>query len=342
MKQMDDPRILDNLAQLSDPTRARLLLVLERHELTVGELCDVLQLAQSTVSRQLKSLGDHGWLSRRPDGTRAFYSMDLSALGATERRMWLLVQDQMRATMAAEEDAVRFEAVLRERRSRSTEFFSKQAGEWDGLRRELFGARFDSLSLLGLLDASWTVADLGCGTGEVCKQLAPFVSRVIGVDRSEAMLDAARTRLSDLANVELRAGELERLPIEDGQLSAATVMLVLHHLAEPGKVVREAARVLAPGGVLLLADMMPHERDDYRQQMGHVWLGFEESWVVRQLESAGFTGVRYVPQAPDPQARGPRLFVASGRLPDAPRETQSESAEAEFPVSIPAAGGSRG
>ena len=97
---------------------------------------------------------------------------------------------------------------------------------------------------------------------------------------------------------------------------------MLHHTAEPAKVIREAARALRPGGVLLIADAMAHEREEYRQQMGHVWLGFDEKPILRFLEEAGFTANRYLAQPADPQARGPRLFVATGRLPGGPSDEQ--------------------
>src|SRR5690606_30036240 len=116
----------------------------------------------------------------------------------------------------------------------------------------------------GLLDEGWTVGDLGCGTGQVAASLAPFVARVVAVDESAAMLAAARGRLGGVGNVEVRAGELESLPLDDAELDAAVVFLVLHYLSDPGAALREVARVLRPGGRVLVVDMMPHEREEYR------------------------------------------------------------------------------
>ncbi len=330
---MPNLEILEHINLLSEPTRARLCCVLERQELTVSELCTVMQLPQSSVSRQLKLLVDSGWLVRRQDGTRAFYSMDRSRSGSAEWRMWLLVREAIRASESWQQDEPRLEAVLAERRQRSQEFFSSQAGEWDRLRREMFGSRFDTLGLLGLIDPAWTVGDLGCGTGELSRALAPFVHRVIGVDRSAAMRKAARSALSGFGNVELRAGDLERLPIDDAELDAAALVLVLHHVPEPGQVLREALRVLRPGGVLLIADMMPHDHEEYRQQMGHVWLGFSEQSIQTQLEAAGFVRGRYLAQPADPQAKGPRLFVATGRVPVSVGEGEPAWSHAAAPPS---------
>jgi ArsR family transcriptional regulator len=161
-----------------------------------------------------------------------------------------------------------------------------------------------------LLDPEWTVGDLGCGTGQVAAALAPFVRRVLAIDRSGEMLQAARRRLRECANVEIRRGELEALPIGDGELDAATLLLVLHHLPGPADALREAARALRPGGRLLICDMLPHDHEEYRQQMGHVWLGFAEEQLKVLLADAGFTGVRFVSLGTSTEAKGPALFVA--------------------------------
>lgn len=308
------PEVLDRLAALADPIRSRVLAVLEGQELTVSELCAVLQLPQSTVSRHLKILGDAGWLVARPEGTKRFYALALAELAPTERRLWLLLRDQIADSPAAAQDRGRLDSVLRQRSSRSQEFFSSSA-EWERVRRELYGSRFDLFALLGLVDDSWTVGDLGCGTGHLSESLAPFVRRVVAVDSSPAMLDAARQRLRRWPNVELRRGELEALPLADAEIDAATLVLVLHHVPAPGKVVAEAARAVRPGGRLLIVDMLPHDRDEYRQEMGHVWLGFSPDTIRRQLEAAGLERANVHPLPADPEAKGPNLFVASACRP---------------------------
>jgi ArsR family transcriptional regulator len=305
--------IFDDLTALADATRSRMLLVLERHELTVTELCAVLQLPQSTVSRHLKTLSDTQWVSSRRDGTSRYYTLALDDRGPATRRLWALLREQVSLTPGADQDARRLRGVLGRRQSKSQEFFASAAGQWDKLREDLFGRASYLHALPGLLDADWVVGDLGCGTGQVASSLAPFVRQVIAVDRSADMLQAARRRLRDLANVDVRRGELEALPIQDGDLDAATLLLVLHHLPDPVAALSEAARVLRPGGRLLISDMLPHDRETYRQQMGHVWLGFGEEPLRRMLGNAGFEQVRIAPMPADPDAKGPALFVASAR-----------------------------
>jgi ubiquinone/menaquinone biosynthesis C-methylase UbiE/DNA-binding transcriptional ArsR family regulator len=309
-----DVTILDRLTALADSTRSRLLLLLDRQELTVSELCQVLQLPQSTVSRHLKLLSDDGWVVARADGTSRRYTAAPS-LDPAAKRLWQLVRGQVAEDVTAEQDAERLRSVLAERRTRSEEFFSTSAGQWDALRSELFGQRAELVALPGLLEDDWVVGDLGCGTGQLTASLAPYVGRVIAVDRSRAMLAAARARLPELANVDLRQGELESLPIGDAELDAAVLFLVLHYLAEPVRAMAEARRVLKPGGRLLVVDMTPHAREEYRQTMGHLWQGFSNEQVTGWLAEAELEGVRYRILPADPRAKGPALFSVTARRP---------------------------
>jgi ubiquinone/menaquinone biosynthesis C-methylase UbiE/DNA-binding transcriptional ArsR family regulator len=313
MNERAAPQILDHLSALADTTRSRILLLLDRHELTVGELCAVLQLPQSTVSRHLKALADSGWIAVRGEGTSHLYAMTRDQLDSSARRLWLLVREQVGPTTAAANDQRRLQTALAGRRTKSQEFFSSSAGQWDRLRDELFGDRFHLAALAALADGAWVLGDLGCGTGVVAAVFAPFVSRVIAVDASAQMLQAAKKRLQSFDNVELRRGDLEALPVDDSRLDAATMMLVLHYLPDPAKALAEAARVLKPGGRLMVVDMLPHDRESYRQQMGHVWLGFSDQQIHGMLADAAFTDVRVVALPSDAKAKGPGLFVGSAR-----------------------------
>jgi ArsR family transcriptional regulator len=200
--------------------------------------------------------------------------------------------------------------VLTRRRAKSREFFASAAGEWDHLRADLFGDTFFLWALLGLIDQSLVVGDLGCGTGQLTETLAPYVGKVIAVDSSPDMLDAARARVGAAGNVDIRQGELENLPIGPGELDAAMMSLVLHYSPSPARTLSEVARVVRPGGRVLVVDMLPHEREEYQQQMGHVWLGFSDKQIARLLTGAGFDDVRVRALPADPDAKGPALFAA--------------------------------
>jgi ArsR family transcriptional regulator len=299
------------LSALADPIRSRLLLLLERHELTVSELRSVLQLPQSTVSRHLKVLTDAGWIVAREDGTSNRYRLDAKSLDAGTRKLWTSVREEAEGLPAAARDAQRVKGVLAERHTRSQQFFASSAAQWDKVRAELFGTRTELFALVGLLDAESVVGDLGCGTGQLSEVMAPFVRQVIAVDESAAMLKAARARLAALENVELRAGSIEALPIEDGRLDVAVMSLVLHYVAEPVAVLTGIRRALDPrGGKLLLVDMLPHDRSEYRQTMGHVWLGFDTEQIVQWGHEAGFRAVRAHALPAASQVKGPSLFAA--------------------------------
>jgi ArsR family transcriptional regulator len=304
------PAMLSWMTSLADATRARVLRLVERHELTVAELCAVVQLPQSTVSRHLKVLADDGWVEWRPEGTSRLYHMATDSLAPAARRLWTLLREQLAKAPGSEQDDQRLARVLAERQTQSQAFFSSAAGRWDKLRRELFGERFDLLGLMALLDPTWTVGDLGCGTGQISEVVAPYVQRVIAVESSAAMLKAARSRLVDTANVELHRGDLQALPIDDATLDVALLYLVLHHVPQPAAVLAEAWRALQPGGRILLVDMQRHDRREYQQQMGHVWLGFEPEQLTRWLTDAGFTHIRIHPIPADPSAKGPALLSA--------------------------------
>ncbi|HET7290898.1 MAG TPA: metalloregulator ArsR/SmtB family transcription factor [Vicinamibacteria bacterium] len=301
--------LLGWMGTLADATRLRLLRLLERNELQVQELCDVLQLPQSTVSRHLKVLADQGWVASRPQGTTRLYRMTEADAGA--RRLWLLAREQLNGWATARQDHLRLTRRLAERQPEAQAFFAGAAGQWDRLRRELYGDAFAQAALLALLPAAWTVADLGCGTGHAAAALAPFVRRVIGVDQSAAMLKAARRRASGLANVELRQGSLEALPIGDAGVDAALLLLALSYVDSPRAALLEAGRVLRPGGRLVVVDLLRHDREEFRRRMGQRCLGFEPAELEALAREAGFVESTARPLTPEPEAKGPALTLLS-------------------------------
>ncbi len=295
---------------LADPTRLRVLRALERKELSVQELRDVLALPQSTVSRHLKALSTHGWLASRRNGTQSLYGW-AEGVDPGARRLWLLARSETDGWPLVRQDEARLKAV-RARRDEAQRFFAGAAGAWDRLRAEVYGTRIGTEALLALVPPDWTVADLGCGTGALAADLAPRVRRVIAVDRSAAMLRAARRRLAGLANVEVHEARLEALPLPDRSCDAAVVSLVLAYLEDPLPALREAARVLRPGGRVVVVEAARHGDEELRRRMGQVRPGFSEE-ALRALLPAGLDDVRVRALPPEPGAKGPGLVVATAR-----------------------------
>lgn len=305
------------LATLGDALRLRMLRLLERHELTVGELAQVLQIAQSSASRQAKALADAGWLVKRHEGTACFYRLVQADLSPSLKALWGAIQPQLGGVPAHDEDDRRVTGVLEERKTDSVNFFGRVRGEWDQVRSDLFGSRFTSAALLSLIRPDWTVADVGCGTGNAAELLAPYVERVVAIDQSEPMLAAARRRLSSRRNVDFVRGSLGSLSLAAKSIDAAVCILVLHHVQDAGGALADVARSLRAtrgGGVLTIVDMVPHDRAEYRHSMGHVHQGFSRKQVVSLLTQAGFVRCSHLELPAEPESRGPGLFVASGRI----------------------------
>src|SRR5579859_3020371 len=222
--------LLGWIGALGDQTRLRLLRLLEGREWGVAELGEVVQLPQSNVSRHLKVLGDEGWVKSRRRGTVHLYRAAVGEVDSGARKIWMVAREQMEGWAAVRRDQVRLNRRLAEKRRKSEAFFAGAAGEWDKLREEYYGRAFAQQAMLAMLDDRAVVADLGCGTGAVAAQVAPWVRKVIGVDSSAAMLKAAGKRTAELENVELRRGELTAAPIETGACDVVLLMLVLSYV----------------------------------------------------------------------------------------------------------------
>lgn len=305
----------DRLAALSEPIRLRIARLVERQELSVGEVAKVVQLPQSTVSRHLKVLSAAELVQKRAEGTATMYRLSVDDLSPDARALWMPIREQMASDRSLAEDDRRLEGVLAERRTDSLSFFGRVGGEWDKVRAELFGETFTAPALLALLPRDWVVADVGCGTGNAAELLAAHVREVIAIDQSATMLDAAKRRVGTRKNVRFIQGPLEALPLPDAGVDAAVCVLVLHHVNDPVDAMGELARVVRPGGTVLIADMFEHDRAIYRQTMGHLHLGFSASQVRRLMEDAGLERVNVSALQSEPDARGPGLFVATGLKP---------------------------
>jgi ArsR family transcriptional regulator len=256
-------------------------------ELNVQELVEILSMGQSRVSRHLRILSDCGLLGSRRDGLWAFYRVPaggpgrefLDAVAPLLAGDPLLVRDRERAV-----------ELVAAGRGRSRKFFDAVAPEWDRRKAELLGGTDLETEVLTRLPACKVAADLGCGTGTLLAGMAAKAAAVIGVDSSPRMLEVARRACATSGKtVELRLGELEHLPLREGEADAAVMNLVLHHLRSPLEGLREAYRVLRPDGTLVLADLTRHQEEELRGRFGDRWLGFASGELESWLAEAGFT-----------------------------------------------------
>ena len=301
------------LRALGDTARMELARVLLDGAFNVSELVEILDGRQSTISRNLKILVDAGLLAGRREGRLVYYAWrpDAGEAAATLRRF---VIDH--APPAASSLGRRLQSVWDTRRRRATTFFasvdaSDPSGAW-------LGSPDCVPLLLEGVPAGSRVADLGTGNGRMLPGLRARASRVIAVDASPILLEQARRRIEteELHDVDLRLGDLEHLPLTDGEVDAVVANMVLHHAPEPARAMLEIHRVLRPGGTVLLGDFLPHDQEWMRERMADQWLGFEPPELTHWLEAAGFEDVELQPIAgTSPGALG--VFVARARRSDA-------------------------
>jgi ArsR family transcriptional regulator len=265
------------------------------------------------VSRHLKVLAGAGFVAARAEGTSRLYR--LADLDPGARRLWRASREEAQGWAALEQDRLRLARRLAARRDDAERFFAGAAGDWERLRAELYGTSFLAEALITLLPRDLVVADLGCGTGDLAARLGRHVRHVHAVDRSAAMLRAARRRVGDSATVTLHQADLERLPLDDASCDAALLVLVLAYAPDPRLVLAEAARILKPGGRAVVVDLSRHGDEGLRDKLGQARAGFEPGELAALLAGAGLGAPAVHPLRPEPSARAPALLVASGERP---------------------------
>lgn len=297
-------RIFSTLQTLSDPLRVRILHVLAQGEFSVGELTQIFQTAQSTMSRQLKLLQNMGWIQKRTEGTGSWITFQPPLLNEDDQSIWNILHDKSAVT--AQSDVHKAKTLLSLRQTDSEHFFQTIKERWGALRTSLFGDQFLLPTLLSLLPSSLSIVDLGCGNGDTLLALAPHIDHLVGIDRSPSMLSLAKDRCVDHPHIVLKEGVLESLPAKNEQFDVALCILVLHHVPNIHTVLGEIARVLKPNGRLIILDMKTHKKQEFQKQMGHKHLGFsKEDFVHTQ-----FSCSRWFSLPHQEQALGPPIFVA--------------------------------
>lgn len=279
-------RALPILRALADPTRLRILSLVRRMELSVGELAQVLRQSQPRVSRHVKILADAGLIDRHKEGAWVFLRVGGAATAApafAALEAW--------GVDASEADIDRLAAVRAERVAAAEHYFAAHADEWDSIRTLHVGdAEVEAAIERALGDRPLgTLLDIGTGTGRMIELLGPAANDSLGIDRSVDMLRVARAKIeaAGLAQAQVRQADMYALPVEAGSADTVVLHQVLHFAHEPAQAIAEAARVLRPGGRLLIVDFARHDREELRAQHAHTRLGFEDAQVCGWLADAG-------------------------------------------------------
>ncbi len=278
--------LLDIFKALGDEVRLRILRSVEIAELSVAELVSVLKLPQSSVSRHLKPLRDSGLLETRRDGTSVYYRRGPVFQDAAFAQ---LLSEKLSEIPGASRDRAAVDRVLDQRRKESTTFFDEIAGRYGSLTQPGGGWQGMAAALAAGFSGK-TVADIGCGEGDLTLLLARFAKRVTSVDLSAQMLRVVQERSAEAGvtrRVAVETGDLEKLPMKVNSQDAVFLSQVLHHAARPAKALKEAARVLRPGGQMILLDLAKHDHEWVRDEWADLWLGFDERELRGWLKEVG-------------------------------------------------------
>lgn len=280
--------LLASLRAAAEPTRLRLLALAGRGAFCVSEFTDILGQSQPRLSRHLKLLCDCGLLDRVREGANVWFTLPHGEPGDLARELVARLPEDDQTLEADRRQAAR---VLAERARVASESFRRQGADWDEMRALDLPAAEVEAALLSLVPGhdAGRLLDIGTGTGRVLELLAPRISQGVGVDASRAMLALARSRLAraGLTHCSVRLADMYRLPLPESSFDIAVMQMVLHYAEEPQGVLAEVARVLRPGGRLIVIDLAKHGRDDLLSRLAHRWLGFTDDGMRALLAGAG-------------------------------------------------------
>lgn len=283
--------LLAALRAAGETTRLRILALLSKGELTVGELVDILDQSQPRVSRHLKLMGEAGLLDRFQEGTMVFYRLAEQGIGAELNRALVSLIPEDDAEFLS--DLAVLSNIRAERFAKAQEYFRANAAEWDKIRKLYVSEAQVEAALLDLAGKKriGRLLDVGTGTGRMLEVFAPYADGGLGIDVSREMLAVARGNLAhkEIDNCQVRLGDMYSLAVAAESQDLVVFHQVLHFADDPQAAIREAARVLAPGGKLLIADFAPHKEEYLREEQSHRRLGFAEDEVVLWGKNAGLT-----------------------------------------------------
>jgi ArsR family transcriptional regulator len=284
-------KLLTALRAAAENTRLRILSILRNSELTVSELVEVLGQSQPRVSRHLKLLCDSGLLQRYQEGAWVFHR--LADSGSAEKLANGIVDMIDVDDPDFAQDRERLKVIKARNAARASQYFSKNAAEWDSIRQMSVPDRDIENSLVDSLDVmdNGLFLDLGTGTGRMLQIFSPWFKRCIGIDLSREMLQVARSNLdsSGVTNCTVRQNDINSLPFDNDFVDAVTIHQVLHYIDQPDAVIAESARVMKPGAQLIVVDFLPHDLEFLREKHAHLRLGISEQAVANWAAHCGLT-----------------------------------------------------
>lgn len=312
------PDLLQLHKALADETRLRLVRLLARSPLNVNEILDVLRMGQSRVSRHLRILADAGLVTRRREGTWIYYERAARPASPLVADTLRVLTEHERDLPHFEADVQRMEAAIEKRREETRRFFDSRCAGDELRHQSLDGSHYRQVALSLLPERCGTILDLGTGSGLLLPALLARADRVIAVDASTTMLDLARTGAGAQAHrCDFRLGDLEHLPVADGEADAVVACMVLHHLSRPARALAEAWRALAEGGQVAVIDLAAHG-DESLRELADLWLGFDPGQVRTWLEESRFEVIDAGTAAPAGTAadgQGLELITFRGKKP---------------------------
>jgi ArsR family transcriptional regulator len=324
---MDD--LVSQLKAWAESTRLRIASLLSHGELTVSELVQVLGQSQPRVSRHLKLLTDAGLVERLPEGAYVFYR--LVSTGPASRLAGMIGELVLPDDPMLKRDLGRLEAVKSARAAAAEDYFKRAAEDWDRIRAlhlsedEVEAAMRDAAGS-GPFEL---MIDVGVGTGRILEVFADRVTEGIGIDVNHAMLNVARLNLerARLTGASVRKADVSALPFDDEVADLVTVHQVLHYLDDPAIAIAECARVLKPGGVLLIADFAPHQLEFLKTEHAHRRLGFSDEEITEWVELAGLELRRRAALHPEKPENHLTVKIWSARRASARNGAKSDKAK---------------
>ncbi len=298
------------LKAAAEPTRLRILALLAGGDLNVKDLTRILGQSQPRLSRHLKLLADAALVERSREGSWVYFRLPLGS----DNLAHALLRDLDLDDPTLVRDRLRLDAVKREREAAAQEYFESQAGDWDRIRTlHIAEAEVEAVMRAALGPSRVDLfVDVGTGTGRMLELFADRYSAGLGFDLSTAMLAYARPKLdrAGIVHAQVRHGDIYDLPLADGSAGAVVMHQILHYLSDPVRAIAEAARIVAPGGKLLIVDFAPHEQEFLRETFRHERLGFEKETVSQWLSEAGLTIEQTQALTPNTPVRSEPLTVS--------------------------------